>query len=51
VGLGTLTALVATPAMAVWAQDMAPRPADEGTVQAGVAPEQRTSDPVVITAN
>jgi vitamin B12 transporter len=51
VGLSTLTALLATPALAVWAQDTAPRPAGEGTAGAGVAPEQRTSDPVVITAN
>lgn len=51
VGLGIATALVAAPVIAGWAQDTAPKPAGEDTPPAGVAPVQRTSDPVVITAN
>ncbi len=51
VGLGTMAALVIAPALEGWAQDTASKSAGEGAADAGATPEQRTSDPVVITAN
>jgi len=46
--LGVLTALAVAPLAT--AQEPAPK-ADESVTQGGIAPERRTSDPVVITAN
>jgi vitamin B12 transporter len=51
VGLGTVAVLVVAPAPVSWAQDTAPKPAEESAAPAGVGLEQRTTDPVVITAN
>lgn len=51
VRLGTVAALIVAPAALGWAQDTAPKPAEESTAPAGVGLEQRTTDPVVITAN
>jgi len=51
VGLGTVATLIVSPPALGWAQDTAPKPAGERAAEPGPDPEQRTSDPVVITAN